>query len=113
MSDCQPAFPAGISLSCMLDFINNVRQRKSVLEIVKQGLWISGCVVTAFEVVPSPVQLFMSVTVADTIEKQIEVRLQEMERIFTLADGAVAMGIDWMTILNLILKILELIPQRA
>jgi hypothetical protein len=109
---CTPAFPSSVTFTCLLDFVNNVRVRKPVLELVEQGLWLSGSIVTTMKVVPSPIQMFMDVTVADSIEKQIDVRLAEMERIFALADSPVPMGIDWMTILNLILKLLELIPQR-
>lgn len=110
---CEPAFPSSVTFTCLIDFINNIRVRKPVLELVEQGLWLSGSIVTTMKVVPSPIQLFMEVTVNDTIDRQIEVRLQEMERVFALADSVVPMGIDWMTILNLILKLLELLPQRA
>jgi hypothetical protein len=112
MSECTPAFPSGVSFACMMDFIMNIRQRKPVLELVEQGLWISGSIVTTFKAVPSPIGLFMTVTVNDPIDAQIEARLVEMERIFQLADSPVPMGVDWMLILNLILKLIELLPQR-
>ena len=47
MSDCAPAFSKEISLSCLIDFVKAVRLGPSP-SVVKQGLWLAGCLMEKF-----------------------------------------------------------------
>lgn len=112
MSNCIPAFPNDVPFTCIFDFIRDVRNGNAPVELIEKGLWIAGGIVSKFKAVPSPIQLFSEVTALADVSAQIESRLVDLERVLGMIDSPGAVGIDWMAVLTLILKLIELIPQR-
>ena len=69
MSNCTPNFVEGVSFSCILEFVNDVRTKKSIVDLSLKGLWIAGCIVTTFKVVQSPVTIMHDVSVASVADQ--------------------------------------------
>lgn len=112
MSNCTPNFVEGVSFSCILEFVNDVRAKKSIVDLSLKGLWIAGCIVTTFKVVQSPVTIMHDVSVA-SVADQIELKCKDILDIIgeSNEDSPRAYGVDWVAILNLILEIIKLLPR--
>jgi hypothetical protein len=105
---CTPNFPDNVSFACVLDFIKNIKEmEKSVLELVEQGLWLSGSIVKSFQV--KPVRVAMAMT--EDTEVNIT-RLTTRLKSFFPENEVVALELPWDEILSLVLKLISELVGR-
>ena len=106
MSGCAPVFSKEVSLSCLIDFVKAIRLGPTP-SLVKQGLWLAGCLMEKF--VPDD-----SVSVQSSVEfTDLESALDSFESLMATASSpdVTATALPWAALIPIILEIIRLVSK--
>lgn len=106
---CTPLFSPDMQLSCILTFISRVREGVSI-QTVKEGLWISGCMMEKF--VPSDAPTIQHTftdleSCLDTLEQLIATNIDDDVNSKTL--GSVK---DWTVLIPIFMELAKMLLER-